>query len=841
MRGIAAVLKAWGAWIAFAALSVVIAAPWHKPQIRVQPAGYLNIVNQMVLNRLLVPAGIGEDFHLNNLCTSPCRAADGPVDGVISRVMNDGRPFDFAAASFLNDDIESRAVWKIDRGGNPERFEEGARQIIGPVVAGVTWPWKIRYDVVQTGLEGNPLDVVFLKTGNRASLPAGGRIPLPNSHGVVALDARRNLGFDNCAGLTILALRGGGTETIGCGKALAGGRYQDRVFLVTHRSPHRTYLHNRETDLVAFVNSGAFISQQVGDFRVRDRALANDAPSNFVIALEQARYTGDSCREQPRSQDLCTTLRRTVQAGAQSQLSAVAADLWKQSPAPQGSFRAGAVLMDGRTGQVVAVPTYPRKAADLKPGEQSYPWLQPWLAENSNFVRMPVGSTAKVPFTVAVMSRWPNLLTLIVDNPKNHIDRILGVDHDITEDDDICPARITFGIYIPLSCNKYARTLMMLGLAEGGEDELRVQGAWRRPGVRAGQPAWDSYALDGRWYSLAPRYPKTGEGLGSEWRENLWNFFCVEPTTLAGRARRAATAAGCHSPGNFPSVWFPTGDFANAEALAPLVFSPPELRYDEAGQESIDGYLMTILGGANSTWSTVHLAQTYSRIFTGCAVTATFVKNVAATTDCNLGMNAQVVDAAKAAMVDTIVSGTARNGLAGSVADFKAAASGPDDDYRFYAKTGTPNPPVERYYPGLRAAIMDTACVVSRAKTGKLRLDTSKGRTCSRAVVRAAQADIQMYNLQQSRTSYAETAADSDRVVRLAPEAHYTLRQSVAGSGKALVLLVEHYRGGKLCTLSTIAINFQHYATAPGPALTYAQHLLADKDVRLWLGRDECR
>jgi hypothetical protein len=132
------------------------------------------------------------------------------------------------------------------------------------------------------------------------------------------------------------------------------------------------------------------------------------------------------------------------------------------------TVRAGLLLMDGLTGEIHAAATHPAKLDDIGTDRQSH-----WLSRNWNFERLPIGSTAKIPFAAAIAQANPALLTQRapvkyragycggVQNCKDRAREGLGLD---------------FRQFIARSSNGHALWLLdqaRRGKAEGWQDNLR--------------------------------------------------------------------------------------------------------------------------------------------------------------------------------------------------------------------------------------------------------------------------------------------------------------------------------------------------------------------------------
>lgn len=130
------------------------------------------------------------------------------------------------------------------------------------------------------------------------------------------------------------------------------------------------------------------------------------------------------------------------------------------------TVRAGLLLMDGLTGEIQAVATHPAKLTHIGGDGHAN-----WMEKNWNFERMPIGSTAKIPFAAAIMDARPELLRrrakprpALCEGNKNCLGRVVetpGVD---------------FRQFVARSSNSYALWLLdqaRRGQANGWEKNMR--------------------------------------------------------------------------------------------------------------------------------------------------------------------------------------------------------------------------------------------------------------------------------------------------------------------------------------------------------------------------------
>jgi hypothetical protein len=107
------------------------------------------------------------------------------------------------------------------------------------------------------------------------------------------------------------------------------------------------------------------------------------------------------------------SLDARLQQAAQDALSAGAATvrasgrLNARSARSGDAFKAAVTVMDTTSGQVLAVASWPLAETDLAPAQRRTRRGQNLIAQNHNFERLPVGSMAKGPFSMAILDADP--------------------------------------------------------------------------------------------------------------------------------------------------------------------------------------------------------------------------------------------------------------------------------------------------------------------------------------------------------------------------------------------------------------------------------------------------
>lgn len=390
----------------------------------------------------------------------------------------------------------------------------------------------------------------------------------------------------------------------------------------------------------------------------------------------------------PGSSDLRVSLDGELQAVAQAALDTEARRL---QGAGGDAFPASVTLMDAMTGEILAMASYPSTPGDLTVAQRKTRQGQRLITQNQNLRRHVIGSTAKAPLGMAILDADPILATLkIAPGGNEPIRTILGIDmgrefgnHGSGGE------QIGFATFLETSSNRYALALMLMAI---GEDPARSYDGMR---------STETWSLNGQNRTDIPRLPlfkpddQPGEfGMKPElpasfvfpWGERLEALFDVEsqqrvcPETdlgvWRGLAARADARFNANDCGSLFSAVSPEREFLGLNTVSSLS----------------EQYLMDILGGARSVWTSVKLAEVYSRIVTGLQVRARLTPRIdddipEAAPD-PLELRSQASRADVMAGLAQVVSGP--NGTAARLgAQFRTFGYG--ESVTLYGKTGTAN------------------------------------------------------------------------------------------------------------------------------------------------------
>lgn len=802
----------------------------------------------------------------NWLYVVPSDGETGDVDGRVERAGGAPPAFDrFIQASFLREDMATLdpAIWRYD--GSSLGIDPNAH-LVGGAYDGVGG-WRGSLLFADTRVEQQLLDdrgttAAWLVDGKGAravnlNRPArnpqaeAGEAPAEANEAVelrfeaaidgTSIEVARIRRIGGHALLRILRrdrdlvkVRVGGLDAMPRGAFQVAWRVLESGDTLTFELPGglRRY---------QYVQTESAISRGRGDApRVREASLASMATS-----VEAAMGSG--------AQSLRTTIDSRVHGVAQQALVELAMDLYEQDRSIT-SFRAAAVLMDGKTGEIAALPTFPAAPEHLHPSQRGSPTHRKMLDRNSNFVRMVAGSTAKAPLAMAIVNRMPALTGFRI-GPSDPFRILFGLDLGVPVPDKGGPTW-DFTSFLARSSNKYAAALMMLGLSTpdqlddcaGPGNEPWELGALRRD-CRPVMPFLERtrrgpYGLIGSWSAEAPA-----------WGNDLYSLFCINPNSPDDAAPVPSTACLAEDSRRRP-IW------RGASFARPRLLAAASPEREGFGLRIVDklyeDYVMTILGGNRGRWTTIGLAQAYSRILTGRGVVARLTQPG--------GSGDEEQPETVALPINREAQQAVLNGLKGVVAQGGTGQQlggvnlGPE--FRLFAKTGTPN--VSFLGEDDRAILQEFAAagcglrLVERpARAGApARAELVVGDNPDLPIDRAIAAQpncvtrfgpqagrlVQLIGQLNRSPSLSGVRADSQgRVTRIPGDIQ--LRD---GTGHLLVVMVARYPANARdtdapCSVRTIAINFQ--ARAPSltnPATRYALSLLANPITRQWFVGTPC-
>lgn len=340
---------------------------------------------------------------------------------------------------------------------------------------------------------------------------------------------------------------------------------------------------------------------------------------------------------------------------------------------PDKPFGAGMTVLDGKTGDVLALATYPL-AADLErlPVDDERERLR--LLTNQNLRLHPIGSAGKPFFFAAVAHAFPFLAGLEID-PYPATPKQREILHCEIPKGYLVPAGhgapVDFRTALQISSNRYTVELATLALAAqpGAAGSLRdllppAQGvAWPRPGRTSGmriggQPL--DYAPDLGGFVLPDgRTPDDPAGGAARRCVTLDRLDQAAFREVLGSLSGASTYWGL-APQNLPDGTsrdrldqaYTTGRYdlrpfrplldhlaaddderwklrVATQAMAP---ERVNLGFNQITRVRED-WVSLLLGGGNSSWTNLQLAEALSRLVTGREVEARLVSRILARKD----------------------------------------------------------------------------------------------------------------------------------------------------------------------------------------------------------------
>lgn len=559
-----------------------------------------------------------------------------------------------------------------------------------------------------------------------------------------------------------------------------------------------------------------------------------------------------------------STIDLKLHVAAQTLLSRYAAELLTGEST---SFRAGVTMMDGMTGAIRAVPTFPYRKDQLVSADRTDAGRLAWLDQNSNFVSLPVGSSAKVPMAASITHVWPDLANRIVPVPptvtnKNGDQSVETVDGwkitnlGKTAQVETGTGSFDFATFIQRSNNYYALDLMKQAYCRQEFDAVSITQS-NTPLARACRnsidrdPNRNNQSGTNQW---APLETSTAENF---WPSAVWKLTCAVPSTVAdddfGGWQQADPSCG-------DTLW-PGVSFASWSGQQRVQPAPIRLNFDQVDDidSSYGTYLLSILGGGQSLWSTIDLARAYSRVVTMRAVQPRLTGVVTDAAEPFIWWQTKAKDkaerqAAQLAAWRKLLDGMQRVPVSGTASGLIEAVG--NDRLVVFAKTGTPD--VERptgdtqsMYSGLDNYLKQ-GCLLRYSANGLVAVPLAR---CVKARNGIAD-ELRRANANDDyRLALDERYSPGDLISSI-PEVP-TLQSN---KGHVLVLVFAQLKGdarlprgtefpastlnpGQFCAIRTVAINFQERDDAnKTPAIGFARLLLADREFQRWINdRSQCK
>ncbi|HEY4942740.1 MAG TPA: hypothetical protein VII56_15030 [Rhizomicrobium sp.] len=357
-------------------------------------------------------------------------------------------------------------------------------------------------------------------------------------------------------------------------------------------------------------------------------------------------------------------------------------------------FPAAITVMDAKTGQLLALASYPANAS------QGAGTRRAWEA-NQNFVNLPIGSAAKPLFSSAILEIWPALSTLAIqEHGTGSYDNLLGLH--------IAPALneeasfgdlswITFDDFMQRSSNIYAATLMMLAtsLDPFKQDMTRPSAPYRLAGG-----ARDHLPV----LQIAQGNVLDTISCCVKWPDELARLYDIQVEDIERQGETSIFADDRYDK----ALWrpllaaLPDARFLRQDNLNSVSPARVNLQLNNVRNFRTE-YLTLILGASTSRWNNVKLAEAYARLVTGRRVEARLTEGgppPPPMLGCNSGDDPDGLFCPKsrdvllhAMALVAVGSGTAAGQVSAKLAPLAAEAARRGEVLGFYSKTGTPKIP----------------------------------------------------------------------------------------------------------------------------------------------------
>ncbi|MBL6937599.1 MAG: hypothetical protein ISS15_14865 [Alphaproteobacteria bacterium] len=720
-------MRWWKPLIAAAAigpLAFVLLAPSHDPDSYVYSAtGYTKLIEDVFI------AGNFLEY------TSNFDSDDLPIVRLAPGAANVDSVRRFAANSYLGDDLRRNDVWEL-RGGHLH-INPNAHNISLPLTTKPSWTGNLLFHhggELRATLSG-PVETTLIPLTHKLAAndpeivtrdPFVSGPPLSNA-------ARLDFNYGGAAGgvahvfmlgedMWVRSVENPQANLFVDGKFVPPGTYR--------RLPPGAELQFQTGNLSKFyfsrgvTGANVFVSHYqplAGRIRVpmlewfalrfeteMDHLVTQNAEQDNLSLTARAR------NRQVLDGDIISSLDADLQTALQHKLEDFVAPGLKHENGR--GFPAAITVMDARTGQVLALASYPAIAS------QGAGTRRAW-EQNQNFVNLPIGSAAKPLLTSAILEIWPELATLQIPAPSSgtHGD-LLGfhIAPVLNEEASFGGGWITFNDYLQRSSNIYAATLMMLATASDPltPDPDRPSSPWRLLGkARDHLPALQIEA--GNVMDTISCCVK--------WGDELARLYDVRVEDIERQGETTIFADDRYDK----SLWrpmlatLPDDRFLRQDNFNSVSPARVNLQMNNVRNFRTE-YLTLILGASTSRWNNVKLAEAYARLVTGRRVEARLTEagpDPLPMTGCNttrdadgLFCNTEREPLLHALALVALPPGTAGGQVGPKLAPLIAEATRRGEVIGFYSKTGTPKIPDANNTP-------EAMAVRQLGRDGVIRLD----------------------------------------------------------------------------------------------------------------------
>jgi hypothetical protein len=391
------------------------------------------------------------------------------------------------------------------------------------------------------------------------------------------------------------------------------------------------------------------------------------------VLAAAARATGEEVE-----QSVTLTLsRRADQAAAEVLRASVAAVRAGRSAVSDA--RAAITLMDGTTGALLALPSWPETAAAASDVTES-------LQENHNFTRLAPGSVAKLLYSAAVLETHPELLTLAVNVTAEEFTNVAGIPLEDPIKEEGAGGTLNFVNAIAYSANRYAATLLTLA-----SDEPGTVAADRS----IADPA-DRFAINGIEQSRRPANLLFEPGrvgilvADVPWAQRMRELYEINTSNVLAPEARYRRYVWDGLP---RSLRLSGNSAALLDSIAPATENLQLDRIDERDYRT--RFLPLILGGGESRWSNIALAEAFASIVANRRVRARLVANSDLAAAGRAAGTTQFLDPEVRRSLLTGMNGVIRFGTGRTLGNVRrelarAACVQRGRSFELYGKTGTP-------------------------------------------------------------------------------------------------------------------------------------------------------